>query len=68
MVETLEEMNNRWENEVVEVSIEDFDMPFTALVGFLVKVAFASIPALIILVVALALLWGVFLGALFSVG
>lgn len=46
------------------VVVVDFNMPFPALVGFMVKAAIAAIPALIILaflaVVALAVLSAVF--------
>jgi hypothetical protein len=42
------------------VKVEDFNMPFMALVLFLVKMALAAIPASIILVV----IWGTILFAL----
>ena len=34
-----------------EVTIANFNMPFWALVGFLIKVALASIPALVVLAI-----------------
>lgn len=36
-------------NQRIEVVVTDFDMPFSKLVTFLVKLALASIPATIIL-------------------
>ena len=47
-------------NHQVRVKIEDVDMPFWAIVGLMVKVAIASIPALIILMI----IFGMFLAAL----
>ena len=48
------------------VYVIDFDMPFGALVGFMVKAAIASIPAAIITLIALAVIWSVIGGALLS--
>ncbi len=49
---------------VQAVEIVNFNMPFWALVGFMVKVSLASIPAVIILVTVMGVLWGV-LGGIF---
>ncbi len=44
---------------IIAAKIEDFNMPFSSLVGFLVKIAFASIPAAIILGIFYAIFGGV---------
>ncbi len=46
------------------VVVADIDIPFTRLVAFLVKLAFASIPAAIIVIVVLRLI-GWVIGRLF---
>ncbi len=46
------------ETSLAHVKIEDVNVPFMALVGFLVKVSLASIPAMIIM----ALIYGVIAG------
>lgn len=48
------------------VYVIDFNMPFIALVGFMVKVAIASIPAAIITAIVLAVLWTMLGGAILS--
>jgi hypothetical protein len=50
------------------VVVTDVNMPFFSMVRFMVKWAVASIPALLILVVLTALLWGVVIGAVSSFG
>ena len=45
-----------------EVKIVDFDMPFWSMTGFMLKWAFATIPALIVLFVV-----GMILGAVFNI-
>ena len=53
----------------VRVKIEDINMPFVAMIGLMIKIALASIPALIILGILFALLWGavaVFLSAIIA--
>lgn len=45
---------------VVEVTVVNFNMPFFALVGFLIKLALAAVPASIIL----AIVWGVLFAVL----
>jgi hypothetical protein len=46
------------------VLIVDFNMPFLSIVGFMVKVAIASIPAMIILMIISGVLWAIFGGVL----
>ena len=46
------------------VKVEDINMPFWALVGFLAKVAFASIPAAIIFYIFTGIAVAIFLGIL----
>jgi hypothetical protein len=53
-------------DEIARVKIEDVNMPFMALVGFLVKVALAGIPAGIILGILYAIFVALF-GSLLSV-
>jgi uncharacterized membrane protein YdjX (TVP38/TMEM64 family) len=50
------------ESNAQTVRITDIRMPFGSMVVFMVKWAIASIPALIILTVLGALLWGILLG------
>ena len=50
------------------VVITDFDMPFLSLVMFLIKLAFASIPATIIVSVVLAILFFIFTAILAGCG
>lgn len=52
--------------QVVPVSIVNFNMPFWALVGFMIKVALASIPAVIILAVLMVVIWSVLGGMLIA--
>ena len=44
----------------VRVKIEDVNMPFTAMVGLMIKIALASIPALIILMIIFSMIFGLF--------
>lgn len=50
-----------------EVVIKDVKMPFWSMVTFMVKWAFASIPAIIIIAIIIAMLAGV-LGGFLGVG
>ncbi|MCB0005393.1 MAG: hypothetical protein KDE04_03040 [Anaerolineales bacterium] len=50
------------------VKIVDFNMPFFALVGMLVKFAFASIPAAIILWIVFAVLGAIIVAVLSALG
>ena len=50
-----------------EVIIKDIQMPFWSMVKFMVKWAFASIPAIIIIALILMIL-GAVLGGFFGVG
>lgn len=50
------------------VSIKDIDMPFLSMVRFMVKWAIASIPALCILMMLVAVLWSVLIGIVASIG
>lgn len=52
---------------VHKVQIENINMPFWSLVGFMVKISLATIPALIILSIVIAILAGI-LGAFAMVG
>jgi hypothetical protein len=54
------------EDNKQEVRVADIRMPFGSMVVFMVKWAIASIPALIILFVLGALLWGVTMGLVVS--
>jgi hypothetical protein len=45
-----------------EVKIVDFDMPFWSMAGFMIKWAFATIPALIVLFIV-----GMVLGSVFNI-
>jgi hypothetical protein len=47
-----------------EVVIKDFNMPFWSMVGFMIKWALASIPAIIILTIIVSLAISVITGAL----
>jgi len=46
----------------VKVTVSDFDMPFRSMVGFMVKWALASIPALLILLLVGGIAFGVVAG------
>lgn len=52
------------DDEPMKVSVVDFDMPFFSMVGFMVKWALASIPALLILYLAVVVLGAMLLGGL----
>ncbi|KLV08670.1 hypothetical protein C9I92_01270 [Photobacterium ganghwense] len=56
------------ENDKQEVTVVDVKMPFTSMVIFLVKLAIASIPAVIILSIIFALLMAVFGGMFHGMG
>lgn len=45
-----------------KVSVENINMPFWSLVGFLVKVSLAVIPALFILAIVMVLILGLLFG------
>jgi hypothetical protein len=53
-------MDNTTRQEIV---VTDIHMPFMSMVNFMVKWAIASIPAMFILLVIGAILWGVVLGS-----
>ena len=55
-------------NLLAHVKIEDVNMPFGALIGFLVKVSLASIPAMLILGVIYLLVVALFGGLLAGLG
>ena len=57
MVAALESMDDILSNHLTPVKVEDVDMPFTAMVGFMLKVAVASIPATIIFILLFACAW-----------
>lgn len=50
------------ESRSLNVAITDVDMPFMSMVGFMVKWAFATIPALIIIYLLVTLIGAVFGG------
>jgi hypothetical protein len=50
------------------VTVTDVDMPFTSMVRFMVKWAIAAIPAMVILMILVAIFWGVLLGVIGSIG
>ena len=58
MAESLNELNDYIIKKDIGVRIEDVNMPFLAMVGLMVKIALASIPALLILGVLFGCLWG----------
>ena len=51
---------SQYYSENNQVSIVDFNMPFGSMIIFLVKLALAAIPALIILGFIFSLLWAIF--------
>jgi hypothetical protein len=51
--------------ELVEVKVMNIEMSFMAMVTFMVKLAFATIPAAIIIFIISAITWGA-IGALFK--
>ena len=62
-------VDTKREKSLSQVKIENINMPFWAMVGFLIKLSLASIPAMIILTVIFGILtlvlggiFGVFLG------
>ena len=61
----MDQPQSRLPNRVV---ITNFDMPFMSLVGFLVKLAFASIPATIIVSVVWVILFFIFTAILAGCG
>jgi uncharacterized membrane protein required for colicin V production len=42
------------------VYVADFNMPFLSMIGYLVKLSLASIPATIIFFIILGLIWAIF--------
>ncbi|MGB3717790.1 MAG: hypothetical protein WA996_25495 [Candidatus Promineifilaceae bacterium] len=72
MVIALEEMNHRSAENLIQVKVEDVNMPFIALVGLMLKIAVASIPAAIIFVAVMTIFWFCFatmgLASLLSLG
>ena len=60
MIELLEDQQRSSATSVALVKIEDVNMPFSALVGFLLKVSFAAIPAGFILGIIYALVIAIF--------
>lgn len=67
IIDSLDAITARSDKTRVNARIVDFNMPFVALVGILVKVALASIPALIILG-AVILFFLVLLSAVLGIG
>ena len=56
-------------SDLMPIKIEDVNMPFTTMVGFMVKVAVASIPAALIFIVLFAFAWMVIItGGIASLG
>ncbi len=53
-------------DRVQPVMVVNFNMPFWALVGFIIKVSLASIPAMIILAIVMAVIWGLIGGILLA--
>ncbi len=51
-------------NDITHIKIEDVNMPFVALIGFLLKVALAGIPAAIILAILYTIFISFFVGVL----
>ncbi len=45
-----------------KVTIADFNMPFLSMVGFMVKLSIAAIPAAIIITIIAAIFWGAVIG------
>jgi hypothetical protein len=72
MVIALEEMNNRDGEYLGQVKIEDVNMPFIAMVGLMLKIALASIPAAIVFIAVMTIFWFCFatmgLASLLSLG
>ena len=64
MVDAMENMNDIVSNHLTPVKIEDVNMPFTAMVGLMLKVAVASIPAAIIFIVLFAIAWVVLISGI----
>ena len=52
------------EQEILHVKIVDFDMPFSAMVGLMIKIGIASVPAVIILGVVYFFAAAIFAGLL----
>ncbi len=68
MIELLTTQNKEYlATDFNHVKIEDINMPFGALVGFMIKVSLATIPAAIILAILYALVVAVFGGILGSI-
>ena len=57
MVRALENMDDIFSNHLTPVKVENIDMPFTAMIGLMLKVAVASIPAAIIFIVVFGFAW-----------
>lgn len=71
LVTTMAALNDRFESELLRIKIEDFNMPFAAMVGLIIKVALASIPALVILTILIGATWALsiaFFAALLGAG
>ena len=67
MTETLAEIPTRADAPTLtRVSVVDINMPFTSMVGFMVKWVLAAIPALLILAVFSAVIAGVFTAVIAS--
>lgn len=54
--------------EARPVRVENVNMPFSALVGFILKAAFASIPAAIIFYIVAGIAVGIFLSSVLGIG
>lgn len=69
MVAALENMDDIFSKHLIPVKVEDVNMPFTAMVGLMLKVAVASIPAAIIFIILFACAWLILIsGSLASLG
>ena len=56
IINTLDAIKAYGDKRQLNAKIVDFNMPFSALIGLMIKIALASIPALIILVIIGAVL------------
>ena len=69
MVVALENMDDILSKHLIPIKVEDVNMPFTAMVGLMLKIAVASIPAAIIFIVLFACAWLILIsGSLASLG
>ena len=64
LVVALENVDDILSNQLTSIKIEDVNMPFVAMVGLMLKVAVASIPAAIIFIVLFGCAWVVLISGL----